>query len=70
MGIRGTPDQQLIFLNLHWGRRYAFAAPQEPGEQWTATAKFGRRDRLQAPTSAQLLEEVRAYYRANKPHGG
>jgi hypothetical protein len=67
--LGGTPEQQLIFLNLHWGRRYEFASPQAPGEQWTATARFGGHDRLQAPTSAGLLEAVRAHYQANKPPG-
>jgi hypothetical protein len=67
--LEGTVEQQLIFLNLHWGRRYEFVPPQAPGEQWTATAKFGDRDRLQARTPAGLLEDVRAHYQANKPPG-
>jgi hypothetical protein len=32
MDIRGAPDQQLIFLNTHWGRRYDFAAPGSQGK--------------------------------------
>jgi hypothetical protein len=67
MSPGGTVEQQLIFLNLHWGRRYEFVSPQAPGDQWTATAKFGEHDRLQAPTSTELLEEVRAHYQVNKP---
>jgi hypothetical protein len=67
--LGGTVEQQLIFLNLHWGRRYEFVSPQTPGGQWTATPKFGEHDRLQAPTSTELLEEVRAHYQANKPPG-
>jgi hypothetical protein len=65
--LGGTVDQQLIYLQTHWGRRYEFASPQAPGGQWTATAKFGDRDRIQAWTSAELLEEVRAHYQASKP---
>jgi hypothetical protein len=68
--LDGTPDQQLIYLQTHWGRRYEFASPQAPGGPWTATARFGVRDRLQAPTSARLLEQVRAHYQASKPPGG
>jgi hypothetical protein len=65
--LGGTVEQQLIYLQTHWGRRYEFASPQAPGEQWTATARFGDRDRIQARTSAELLEDLRAHYQANKP---
>ena len=67
MELRGNTDQQLIYLNTHWGRQYAFAPPLKPWGEWTATAKFGGNDRLQAQTAAELLEEVRAHYQANKP---
>lgn len=67
--LGGTAEQQLIFLNTHWGRRYAFAVPQAPGRQWTATAKFGGHDRIQARTAAELLETVRAHYQGHKPSG-
>jgi hypothetical protein len=62
MGIRGTPDQQLIFLNTHWGRRYDFAAPGNPGGTWAATDKFGDRDKLEAASAPELLEAVRSHY--------
>jgi hypothetical protein len=65
--LGGTPEQQLIFLNLHWGRQYTFSPPDAPGRQWTATAMFGKLDRLQAPTATELLEAVRAHYQANRP---
>jgi hypothetical protein len=65
--LRGTTDQQLIYLNTHWGRLYAFEPPPTPCDEWTATAKFGSFTQLQAQTAAELLEEVRAHYQANKP---
>jgi hypothetical protein len=65
--LRGTADQQLIYLNTHWGRQYAFEPPQTLESEWTATAKFGGCALLQAQTAAELLEEVRAHYQANKP---
>jgi hypothetical protein len=68
--LRGTAEQQLIYLQTHWGRRYEFALPQAPGGPWTATATVGGHDRLQAPAPAALLEKVRAHYQARKPHGG
>jgi hypothetical protein len=67
MNIHGTADQQLIYLNTHWGRRYRFEAPSGPGGQWTATDKFGKRETLQAPSAAGLLEEVRRHYQATYP---
>ncbi len=67
MAELGTAKQQLIYLNTHWGKRYTFAAPQAPGGQWTATARLGERDTLQATTSAELLSVVRAHYKANRP---
>jgi hypothetical protein len=63
----GTAEQQLIYLNTHWGKRYTFAAPPAPGGQWTATARFGEHDTLQATTAAELLSVVRAHYQANRP---
>lgn len=69
MELEGTVDQQLIFLNLHWGGRYEFAPPQAPERQWSATAKFGGHDRLQAWTAAELLAKVRAHYQSSKPPG-
>jgi len=68
-GLGGTAEQQLIFLNTHWGRQYDFTAPKRPGERWTAKAKFGTLDDLEAETSAELLEAIRGHYRASKPGG-
>jgi hypothetical protein len=68
--LGGTPQQQLVFLNTHWGGKYSFAAPEEPGGQWTATARFGQHDRIQQRSAAELLDEVRRHYHANKPGDG
>jgi hypothetical protein len=68
--LGGTVEQQLIFLNTHWGRRYAFVLPHAPGGPWTATASFGGHDRLQGCTATELLEAVHAHYQAHKPSGG
>jgi hypothetical protein len=65
--LHGTTDQQLIYLNTHWGRQYAFAPPQTPWGEWAATAKFGTCVQLQAQTAAELLAQLRAHYRTNKP---
>jgi hypothetical protein len=67
--LGGTPEQRLIFLNLYWGRQHGFVSPQPPGQTWTAAARFGKCDRLQAPTSTELLEQVRSHYQANKLDG-
>ena len=67
MELRGTADQQLIYLNTHWGTQYAFTPPRSLGGQWTATARFGGRDELTALTAAVLLLQVRTHYQANKP---
>ena len=69
-GLRGTHQQQLVFLNSHWGSRYSFAAPAAPGGRWTATAKFGQHDQIQGSSAAELLEDVRDHYQANKPESG
>jgi hypothetical protein len=63
--LRGTTAQRLIHLNTHWGRQYDFAAPTRAHAKWTAKAKFGSFDELEAETSAELLELVRAHYQAN-----
>jgi hypothetical protein len=63
----GTAEQQLIFLNTHWGRLYAFAAPTAPDGEWTATARFSEHRALQAATAADLLNIVRAHHQANRP---
>jgi hypothetical protein len=64
MDIRGTPDQQLIYLNTHWGRRHDFAAPGSPGGMWAATGKFGDHNKLEAASAPELLEAVRSHYQA------
>jgi hypothetical protein len=65
MDIHGTRDQQLIYLNTHWGRRYEFAAPGEPGRKWTATDKFGDHERLESASAPELLAVVRNHYEGN-----
>jgi hypothetical protein len=30
MHLGGTKEQQLIFLNTHWGSRYTFTPPDTP----------------------------------------
>jgi hypothetical protein len=60
----GSREQQLVFLNTHWGGQYSFAAPASPGGLWTATARFGPGDRLDGPSAVDLLEQVRDHYRA------
>jgi len=61
-----TAEQQLIYLNTHWGRQYAFTPPPAPGDQWTATARFGEPEALRAATAGELLGAVRAHYQANR----
>jgi hypothetical protein len=63
----GPAEQQLIYLNTHWGRQYAFTPPPAPGDQWTATARFGEHEALRAATAGELLRAVRAHYQANRP---
>lgn len=65
--LRGTKEQQLIHLNMHWGSRYDFTAPQNIGDKWTATARFGERDQIQASSAAELLKEVRDHYQTSRP---
>jgi hypothetical protein len=67
MEIAGTPEQALVFLNTHWGSRYSFARHETPSGNWTATAKFGDQDRLQAVSPAALLQTVRTHYQS-RPH--
>jgi hypothetical protein len=67
MDLRDTKEQQLVFLNVHWGRRYLFAAPDSPGGEWAATANFGQHHQLQKPSAAELLLAVRRHYSAKRP---
>jgi hypothetical protein len=69
MNLSGTTRQQLVYLNVHWGSRYSFAAPEAPGGQWMAMAKFGQHDRLQEWSATELLAEIRGHYQANRPTG-
>jgi hypothetical protein len=66
MEITGTNEQQLVFLNLHWGRMYVFTAPDSPDGSWEGRAKFGEQDELQAASATEMLHAVRAHYAANK----
>lgn len=65
----GSREQQLVFLNMHWGGQYSFAAPAAPDDLWTATARFGHGDRLNGESAGDLLERVRYHYRASRPDG-
>jgi hypothetical protein len=67
MPLRGTVEQQLIHLNMHWGRQYDFAAPRSPEGKWTAKAQFGGHDELAEESATDLLHAVRAHYSANRP---
>jgi hypothetical protein len=67
--LSGTVQQQLVFLNTHWGSKYSFTAPAKPRDRWTAAAKFAQHEELTGETAAELLERVRAHYQANKPAG-
>jgi hypothetical protein len=44
--LSGTVQQQLVFLNTHWGGKYSFAAPAKPRDRWTAAAEFGQHEEL------------------------
>jgi hypothetical protein len=66
MDLTGTPEQQLIFLNLHWGRMYIFTAPAQGTATWTARARFGDQDELHADSATELLLAVRSHYAAKK----
>jgi hypothetical protein len=68
--LSGTVQQQLVFLNTHWGSKYSFTAPTKRPDRWTASAKFGQHEELTGETAAELLERVHAHYQANKPAGG
>jgi hypothetical protein len=65
--LSGTAEQQLIHLNMHWGSRYDFTAPQDAGGTWAARANFGEHDELTEDTATDLLLAVRRHYEANRP---
>jgi hypothetical protein len=66
MKLVGSREQLLVFLNTHWGGKYLFSAPQQPGGDWAATALFGPQDQLQAESAGGLLEQVRWHYRVSR----
>jgi hypothetical protein len=68
--LSGTVEQQLVFLNTHWGRKYSFTAPAKPGGRWAAVATFGQHDQIAADSATELLALVRDHYQASKPAGG
>jgi|HubBroStandDraft_4_1064222.scaffolds.fasta_scaffold70072_3 hypothetical protein len=50
MELTGTTEQQLIFLNVYWGRMYAFTAPNGAGGPSTAKeGKSNGRDTYASP---------------------
>lgn len=65
--ITGTAEQQLVFLNTHWGRPYSISRPDGPDGRWKAKARFGKQDELGDPSAAGLLEKMREHYRENRP---
>jgi hypothetical protein len=69
MELAGTRKQQLVFLNMHWGRMYEFTAPDQACVPWTAQAKFGDQDELQAKSATEMLHVVRTHYAAKKFSG-
>jgi hypothetical protein len=65
--LSGTIEQQLIYLNTHWGRHYSFTVPDRPCGTWKAKAKFGAQHELEDSSAAGLLAKVRDHYQANRP---
>jgi hypothetical protein len=65
MDLIGSREQQLVFLNIHWGGKYRFSAPAAPDGRWTATAKFGGGDQLAGQSAGELLDLVRSHYRGS-----
>lgn len=68
--LTGTVEQQLVFLNTHWGREYSFTSPAKAGGRWKAVARFGQHDEIAAESAAELLALVRDHYHASKPAEG
>lgn len=68
--LSGTVQQQLVFLNTHWGSQYSFSAPARPGGRWTAAARFGQHGQLAAESATELLALIRTHHKANKPARG
>jgi hypothetical protein len=69
MELTGTREQQLIYLNTHWGGRYSFSAPGSPDRMWVAKARFGVQDELEDSSAAGLLLKVRRHYQESRPEG-
>jgi hypothetical protein len=40
MQLRGTTEQQLIFLSMHWGSEVFLRSSSSHNGMWTATANF------------------------------
>ena len=51
------------------GRMYEFTAPDQACVPWTAQAKFGDQDELQAKSATEMLHVVRTHYAAKKFSG-
>ena len=64
--LAGTAEQQLIYLNTHWGRSYSFTVPGRPDDTWKAKARFGAKYELEDPSPVGLLAKVREHYQANR----
>jgi hypothetical protein len=70
MELIGSREQQLVFLNVHWGGKYRFSAPSAPDGRWTATARFGRGDQVVGQSAGELLDRVRGHYRGSMAASG
>lgn len=64
--LAGTAEQQLVYLNTHWGRNYCFTAPAGPGQEWKAKARFGAQGDLSDSSSAGLLAKVHDHSQARR----
>jgi hypothetical protein len=57
--------EALAHLRFHWGQEYKFRLA---GGTYTATARFGKADVLEADDPEELLARVRRHYsRGNRP---
>jgi hypothetical protein len=59
-----TQREVMAQLRFHWGDAYRFTALKG---HYTATAKFGSQDVLQADDPEQLLAQIRRHYRRDPP---
>jgi hypothetical protein len=58
-------QEELAQLRYHWGDVYVFGVANGC---YTATAKFGQLDMLEARDLAELLRKVRRHYRSDMLH--